>query len=511
MQLKQRLSFLLAQLSHNMHEREHILAIALLGAITGQNTFLFGPPGTAKSLISRRLSQAFNENEYFECLMNRFTTPEEIFGPISISALKKDLYIRQINGYLPTAHFAFLDEIWKSSPAILNNLLTIINEHFFKNGNERINVPLRSLVVASNEVPMENQGLDALYDRFILRVLVPPIQNQANFENLINNKPSLDKIEIDESIKLSLSELDFLRSELHNVQLSSSTQLMIRYIYKKLQESFNELKVYVSDRRWQRAAMILKGSALCNDRLETNASDVVLLKYCLWTHPENRELLEKIIYDAIKTCYSFQDIDLSSIDKIKENIENNINNELFYTDDIYEVVKLLDGEEYFKVNVCFQSRYYSTSQIKETVYIPYKNIKTSLKYYPVDDKLNDIKRMSYNFNSSTNAVFSYENTSYNDFIFEPNILCKKGDRKDSIAQGLVDAFLSNINQLKNDLLMTLSALEQKREEYKKELSNIFISDNDLNKIITSFLFQISQIKLRLKDCERLESLCQNKN
>ncbi|XYU91245.1 AAA family ATPase [Pasteurella multocida] len=130
--LQDRISRLLQQLNTNMHEREQILAITLLGAISGQNTFLYGPPGTAKSLISRRLSYAFETSNYFECLMNRFTTPEEIFGPISIQELKEDRYMRQIEGYLPTADFAFLDEIWKSSPAILNNLLTIINEHIFK-------------------------------------------------------------------------------------------------------------------------------------------------------------------------------------------------------------------------------------------------------------------------------------------------------------------------------------------------------------------------------------------
>ena len=109
--MQKRISNLLKQLNVNMHEREQILAITLLGAISGQNTFLYGPHGTAKSLISRRLACAFETSNYFECLMNRFTTPEEIFGPISIQELKADRYVRKVEGYLPTADFAFLDEI----------------------------------------------------------------------------------------------------------------------------------------------------------------------------------------------------------------------------------------------------------------------------------------------------------------------------------------------------------------------------------------------------------------
>ncbi|HDR1144795.1 TPA: AAA family ATPase, partial [Pasteurella multocida] len=313
--MQDRISRLLQQLNTNMHEREQILAITLLGAISGQNTFLYGPPGTAKSLISRRLSYAFETSNYFECLMNRFTTPEEIFGPISIQELKADRYIRQIEGYLPTADFAFLDEIWKSSPAILNNLLTIINEHIFKNGNERIDVPLKSLISASNEVPAENQGLDALYDRFILRLLVPPIQGNDNFNQLLNSKPSSEKLNISPELIISTKELGQWREQLHNVSLSNDTLLIIKYIRQELADKFDELKVYVSDRRWQRAALLLKASAFCNGRMETNHSDVVLLKYCLWTTPENREEVENIVMEAIKECGFDSGIDLADLDR----------------------------------------------------------------------------------------------------------------------------------------------------------------------------------------------------
>ncbi len=173
--MQARINTLISEISKNMYEREQIIALSLLAGVAGVNTFLYGLPGTAKSLISRRIASAFEVHDYFEYLMNRFSTPEEIFGPVSIKALKEDQYIRKTEHYLPRADFAFLDEIWKASPAILNTLLTLVNERSFKNGELIQKVPLNVLMSASNEIPEPNQGLDALYDRFILRLEVSPL------------------------------------------------------------------------------------------------------------------------------------------------------------------------------------------------------------------------------------------------------------------------------------------------------------------------------------------------
>jgi MoxR-like ATPase len=125
--------------------------------------------------MAGRLSCAFKEKEYFDYLMLKFSTPEEIFGPIDIKELKEGNYIRKTEKYLPTADFAFLDEIWKSNPAILNTLLTIINEKKFRNGNEMFDVPLKGLIGASNETPPKNEGLEALWDRFVVRLEILPL------------------------------------------------------------------------------------------------------------------------------------------------------------------------------------------------------------------------------------------------------------------------------------------------------------------------------------------------
>ena len=183
-------------LSQGLLEKDEIIGLVLLCMIAGKSVFLYGPPGTAKSLIARRVSCAFQSNKFFDYLMNRFSTHEEVFGPLRLSELRQDRLVRNIDGFLPSADFAFLDEIWKSSPAILNALLTIINEKKFRNGVENIAVPLRGLIAASNELPQKGQSLEALYDRFIMRLIVAPLRQKSNFKKLLQSVSVAECVEI---------------------------------------------------------------------------------------------------------------------------------------------------------------------------------------------------------------------------------------------------------------------------------------------------------------------------
>ena len=182
--LRDRIKNIITYIGDGLKEKDEAIRLALLASIAGESIFFLGPPGTAKSMVSRRLRSAFKgENgkplNYFEYLMNQFSTPDELFGPVSLKKLENDVYERITDGYLPKAEVAFLDEIWKASPAIQNTLLTIINEKKFHNGSEVVSVPLKALISASNELPAENQGLEALWDRFLLRLMVLPVQEEG--------------------------------------------------------------------------------------------------------------------------------------------------------------------------------------------------------------------------------------------------------------------------------------------------------------------------------------------
>ena len=147
--LRDRLTSILAAMEAGLVERGPVVRLALLAALAGEHTLLVGPPGTAKSQLARRLLLVFRDARYFERLLTRYTVPEELFGPLSISALEQDRYERQTAGFLPQASIAFIDEVFKANSAILNALLTLLNEREFDNGPRREPCPLIKIGRAS--------------------------------------------------------------------------------------------------------------------------------------------------------------------------------------------------------------------------------------------------------------------------------------------------------------------------------------------------------------------------
>ena len=277
--LKQRLLAVRDALLDGLVERDLPVRLALLAALAGEHLLLLGPPGTAKSEVARRLRGAFQHATYFERLLTRFSVPEELFGPLSIKALEEDRYCRLTKGYLPEATFAFLDEIFKANSAILNALLTLLNEREFDNGENRVKTPLLCVVAASNELP-EGEELHALHDRFLLRCHVQPVSD-AGFERLLalrgDGPPTIQA-----PLRLSPAEVEQVRAEVRSVHVPSEVTEMLRALRTHLAEQ----QIYVSDRRFRKIVRLLQTAAYTDGRAEVSIWDAWLLRHCTWDRPD---------------------------------------------------------------------------------------------------------------------------------------------------------------------------------------------------------------------------------
>lgn len=321
--IRERVKQLLMSMGRGAFERDEVISLALLTALGGESIFLLGLPGVGKSMIARRLKMAFKDATSFEYLMSRFSTPDEIFGPVSISKLKdSDTYERVIDGYLPTADVLFLDEIWKAGPAIQNSLLTVLNEKIFRNGKQDLKLPLKAVISASNELPAEGEGLEALWDRFIVRYVVKPIENKTNFLSLVIDRP--EECEVPEELQFSADELSEIKAEAMNVEVPIEVSELVFSIRKLLIEEKKKQEdnvdvnncdlvdpPYVSDRRWKKIVGLLRVSAYLNGRDAVDLSDCLILNHMLWDKDEQIISVTKLVAQAIADMVKRHNVDIA--------------------------------------------------------------------------------------------------------------------------------------------------------------------------------------------------------
>ena len=223
-------------------------------------------------MVARRLKYAYKDGSSFEYLMNRFSTPDEIFGPVSISQLKDhDKYERIVKNYLPTATVVFLDEIWKAGPSIQNALLTVLNEKIYRNGEQEIQVPMKALISASNELPSKGEGLEALWDRFLVRLIVDGVKDKQSFNDMISKTLNSYSDTVVEALKISDDEYKKWNKQIDEIEIPENLFNVIHvirsFIDQHNQREENKLNpIYISDRRWRKIVRLLRTSAFLNDR-----------------------------------------------------------------------------------------------------------------------------------------------------------------------------------------------------------------------------------------------------
>lgn len=218
--------------------------------------------------------------------------------------------------------------------------------------------------------------------------------------------------------------------------------------------------------------------------------------------------------DAIKSCGFSTGISLADLDIDKESLDKEIHKELYYSDDVYETIKL-NGLEYFKCTHKFESNYYHNNDIQKTFYVPIEKIKSKKEFHPLDANGNEIKDIACNFNGqgSFQAYIYHQNYDnhrhphYKEYKFTPKILFKKGALKQEVNDRLVKSLAQSVSEIRTQCQTTLQEVENKHQEYQKVLASPFVEQTDIDVAVSGVLEQIEQLKLRIKDCERLEALC----
>jgi MoxR-like ATPase len=316
--------------------------------------------------------------------MNRFSTPDEIFGPVSIKQLRdEDKYQRVVENYLPSATVVFLDEIWKAGPSIQNALLTILNEKIYRNGDVIIDpVPMKALISASNELPSKGEGLEALWDRFLVRIVVEGIQDKQNFNGMISKSLNSYSDKVTDFLKISNDEYILWSKEIDAIEIPTNVfnviHIIRNYITLHNERDENlEKQIYISDRRWRKIIRLLRTSAFLNDRIAVDLMDCFLIKDCLWNETEQIQTVSQFVKEAIQKYGYTLSLKLSDIEIEINELNKDVIKETFFLKEVdtfqlyahlnnyYKIIGFGDGNYAIKVDDYNEL----TSQTEDYIYL----------------------------------------------------------------------------------------------------------------------------------------------
>src|SRR5215510_9534085 len=317
--VRQRLQRFRTSLGRFFVAKQELIDLMLVCAVAQEPLLLVGPPGTAKSDLVLKFKDALGmeEGDYFEYMLTRFTEPSEIIGAIDIKELRDGRYIRRKEGKLPTAKLVFLDEIFKSNSAILNILLTIINEKKFYQEGKPEPVPLRIMFAATNEIPEQGE-LAALKDRFVLKIMSRSVQDEFFTELIdaglqgeaykgLNQKPWCEEhATLDDFLKANryLTHLFAARrpGEVRGEEENDRMKFFPADVFKEYQRLVKTLvredKIFISDRKLVKLYKLFRCRAWLFSGGVVSRDDLRLLAYLGETHQEI-ELLRKKVPDLL--------------------------------------------------------------------------------------------------------------------------------------------------------------------------------------------------------------------
>ena len=286
--------------------KEEIIRLLFISAVAGEHMVMVGPPGTAKSALVRAFADTIDAS-YYDYLLTRFTEPNEIFGPVDIQAFRQGNYRRRIEGMLPEAEIAFMDEIFKANSAILNSLLGVLNSRRFSHGNTTISVPLISMFAASNEVPNDD-ALSALFDRFLLRARVEYLDSYQ-FRGLLQKGAALEAASLADQASggankpkamIGARELVAVQSQFGRLLQAMDEEFLATY--KGLVFQIRSEGINLSDRRVVKMLKLFAASAVFDGREQVNDADFFILRH-VWNTPEQQDILQEIVGPILDAWY----------------------------------------------------------------------------------------------------------------------------------------------------------------------------------------------------------------
>jgi MoxR-like ATPase len=270
--------------------KDEVIDLLGVSLAAGENLFILGPPGTAKSALVQDLAQRL-EGRVFDYLLTRFTEPNELFGPFDIRKLREGELVTNTEGMLPEASLVFLDELLNANSAILNSLLMVLNERIFRRGRETRRLPLVMVVGASNRLP-EDDALSALFDRFLLRVRCDNVDDDRLGEVLTAGW-KLTFAPTPPPATVSIDDIREVQAYLREVDLAA-----VRPAFIELVQRLRRAGIAVSDRRAVKLQRLTAASALLCGRTQANRTDLWVLRY-IWDTEEQQEVVAAIVEEAV--------------------------------------------------------------------------------------------------------------------------------------------------------------------------------------------------------------------
>lgn len=296
-------------------EREREVNVLMTAALAREHVVLLGIAGTGKSALLRAFGERLGGARMYETLLNKSSVPEQLLGPWKLSALEQDRFERNTDGTLLDCEMAFVDEVFKGSAMIQNLMLPIMNERQCRNGNVMMKLPLRLLVAASNEMPESGQGLEAAWDRYLLREMVQPIASEANRFVLLERAAQGPVVGAPQT-RLTLQQWDEACEEVTHVELDKA---VINTILTVRREGEKEGMVY-GDRRWVKAVRILQAYAYLHGGTAVEEDHLEVLESVLWNTPEQRpqvnKLLAKHVAPQVSQARALADAALAEANKL---------------------------------------------------------------------------------------------------------------------------------------------------------------------------------------------------